>query len=249
MILGFAAILALAAALFVAVAWPRVDLRRRLEVEGIEDREAVEAYDRISRWPQFRLLRHLIVRELRRYRPQGVLADMGCGPGRLSVEIARAFPHLQTLGVDASEAMIRAAAANASSLGPSVQVRFLAGNVLDLPLQDEAIDFAISTLSLHHWSDAERGLSEIHRVLKPGGQLLLFDLRRDPRRLFYLLLRFAQACVVPAALRRAGEPVGSVLSSHTPRETDAYFSRSQFEQWRVRGGIGWMFVWGQKRDG
>lgn len=58
------------------------------------------------------------------------------------------------------------------------------GDVAGLPLPDGALDWAVSSLSLHHWSDPDRALGEICRVLKPGGQMLLFDLRRDPRRPF-----------------------------------------------------------------
>ena len=74
-------------------------------------------------------------------------------------------------------------------------------------------DTVVSTLSLHHWPDPKQALEEIHRVLKPGGQFLIFDLRRDARRFVYWLLRFAKIFVVPAAIRRVNEPVGSALAS------------------------------------
>lgn len=47
----------------------RVNLPRRASFEGIEDDEVVRAYDRISRWPQFKLLRQLSVLELKGHRP------------------------------------------------------------------------------------------------------------------------------------------------------------------------------------
>ena len=60
-----------------------------------------------------------------------------------------------------------------------------------------------------------RRLDEIHRILAPGGQLVLFDLRRDSPRAFLWLITFAQNVVLPSAIRRIGEPTGSLLASYT----------------------------------
>ena len=55
--------------------------------EGIDDAEIVKAYDRISHWPQFRVIRRVIIHELKRHHPQGTLVDVGCDPGYLLVEM------------------------------------------------------------------------------------------------------------------------------------------------------------------
>jgi len=41
-------------------------------------------------------------------------------------------------------------------------------------------------------------------------------------------------------------PLGSVLSSCTPSQVEEILKRSPFQEWRVQGGLGWMFVWGRK---
>ena len=225
----------------------RIQLPRKPGFEGIEDPEAAEAYDRISRWPQFRLLRHMFARRLANYQPQGTLVDIGCGPGLLTMLLARRYPHLHIVGVDAAEEMIRTAGANAASLGFSDRIEFQLGDVADLPLADGTVDFAVSTFSLHHWSDPVRGFSEIHRILKPGGQLLLFDFRRDTRRTFHWLLRFAQRMIIPAGLRHINEPLGSLLSSYTRSELQDLFVQLPFKEWKIDGGAVWAFVWAVKR--
>jgi hypothetical protein len=76
-------ILAVALALVVLIVfgYQRVSIARQASFEGIESPEVVNAYNRISRWPQFKFLRYLVVRELKTYHPSGVLVDVGCGPG------------------------------------------------------------------------------------------------------------------------------------------------------------------------
>jgi ubiquinone/menaquinone biosynthesis C-methylase UbiE len=220
----------------------RVAIPRRAGPEGLDTPEVAEAYDRISSWPQFRLLRSMVVRKLACLKPAGTLADIGCGPGRLAFLIARRFPGLHVIGVDTAGEMIQIARSSASAQGCSSRVQFRLGDVSNLPMPDRSLDLAVSMLSLHHWSDPMRGLTEIHRVLRPGGQLLLFDLRRDVRRLVYWLLTFAQHVVVPGALRRAQEPLGSVQSSYSLRELDDLLRRSPFQRYTVEGGPGWAFV-------
>jgi ubiquinone/menaquinone biosynthesis C-methylase UbiE len=230
-----------------AVGSPRTDALRRPGVEGIDDLDAARAYDMVSRWPQFRLLRRLIAAKLAKNLPTGLLADIGCGPGYLTTLIAKRYPSLRIVGVDAADEMIRAAEANAAQQGISDRVEYRQGDVGRLPLNDAELDFAISTLSLHHWSDPASAFDEVCRVLKPGGRMMLFDLRRDARRLVYWLFAFVQAAIVPAGLRRINEPMGSLLSSYALSELESMLSASRFEEWHVEGGVFWMFVWASKR--
>jgi ubiquinone/menaquinone biosynthesis C-methylase UbiE len=224
----------------------RISLSRKPGLEGIEDPEAAKAYDRISHWPQFRLLRRMIAGKLANYQPNGVLVDIGCGPGLLTMLIVQHQPGLHVIGIDASDEMVQTAANNATMLGFSNRADFRLGDVANLPISDSTVDFALSTLSLHHWSNPSRSLVEIHRILKPGGQLLLFDLRRDPRRVFYWLLKFAQGIVVPSGLRKIHEPLGSLLSSYTQAELQTLFIQLPFKEWKIESGAGWVFVWAAK---
>jgi SAM-dependent methyltransferase len=104
--------------------------------------------------------------------------EVGCGPGRLSILLARGHD-LDVTGLDLDPEMIRRARANAERAadndrgGPA----FLVGDVASLPFPDRSLDLVVSTLSSHHWSDPTAGLDEIGRVLRPDGRALIWDLR------------------------------------------------------------------------
>ena len=108
--------------------------------------------------------------------PGGKVLEVGSGPGRLAVRLARAAPGMTLTGADISAAMVERAARRAAGAGLSERVRCEVGDVAALPLSDGESDGVVSTLSLHHWSNPARGLAEIHRVLKPGGEARIYDL-------------------------------------------------------------------------
>ena len=108
--------------------------------------------------------------------PRGKLLEIGSGPGRLAVRLAREAPGMTLTGVDISDAMVERAARRAAGAGLSERVRFKVGDVAAMPLPDGEFDGVVSTLSLHHWPEPTHGLAEIHRVLKPGGEARIYDL-------------------------------------------------------------------------
>jgi SAM-dependent methyltransferase len=111
--------------------------------------------------------------------PDGArVLEVGCGPGRLSIRLARQHG-LEVTGLDLDPAMIERARANADRPGESDERRpsFLVGDVASLAFPDGSFDLVVSTLSLHHWADPAAGLAEIGRVLRPGARALVWDLR------------------------------------------------------------------------
>ena len=106
------------------------------------------------------------------------ILEIGCGPGRLSVRLARDHG-FDVTGLDLDPAMIERARANAAeATGEVRRPSFLVGDVASMSFPDRSFDLVVSTLSMHHWADPDAGLSEIARVLRPNGRALLWDFRR-----------------------------------------------------------------------
>jgi SAM-dependent methyltransferase len=108
--------------------------------------------------------------------PGGKVLEVGSGPGRLAVRLAREAPSMTLTGDDISDAMVERADRRAPRASLSERVRFEVGDVAALPLSEGESDGVVSTLSLHHWPNPVKGLAEIHRVLKPGGEARIYDL-------------------------------------------------------------------------
>jgi ubiquinone/menaquinone biosynthesis C-methylase UbiE len=105
-----------------------------------------------------------------------VVLDVGTGPGRVARLIAAACPTVEVEGIDLSPEMIARATSTAKTTSTR-NVRFQVGDVVTLPFADGSVELVVSTLSLHHWDDRAAGLSEIVRVLAPGGQGWIYDFR------------------------------------------------------------------------
>ncbi len=109
--------------------------------------------------------------------PSARVLEVGCGPGHLTVRMARDHD-LDVIGLDLDPQMIERARANADEhSGTDRSPTFVVGDVAALPFDDASFDIVVSTFSMHHWSDPPAGLREIERVLRPGGRALIWDLK------------------------------------------------------------------------
>jgi SAM-dependent methyltransferase len=112
----------------------------------------------------------------------GSVIELGAGNGLN-------FPHYpdavtEVVAIE-PEPTLRGAAETAAATAP-VPVRVLAGVADDLPLEDESVDAAVASLVLCSVPDQDRALSELHRVVRPGGELRFYEHvipDRQPKRL------------------------------------------------------------------
>lgn len=113
--------------------------------------------------------------------------DVCCGTGDLAFSMAR--QGATVTGLDFSRQMLNVARKRADDLtqdpsdttGPTDQPpTFIEGDAMQLPFQDASFDVLTMAYGLRNLSDWKKGLAECHRVLRPGGRMLILDFGKPP---------------------------------------------------------------------
>ncbi len=139
-----------------------------------------KSYDRsILQWMLFGPSHRVLIRRIQAVagnRPVRVL-DVGCGTGLFASRIKAALPRAEVWGVDlVSEMLARGAPRWRHHAGELQPVQ---GDSERLPFASGSFDFVTCANSFHHYPSQERAVIEMHRVLRPGGRLLIIDGYRD----------------------------------------------------------------------
>lgn len=104
-----------------------------------------------------------------------VFGDIGCGTGYLSASLLGLCRRL--VCVDRSPAMLRQARERLSQDPRGTVVELRRGELHELPIDDGELDGLVCGMVLHHVPRADDALAEMHRVLRPGGRVVVLDLK------------------------------------------------------------------------
>ena len=110
---------------------------------------------------------------LLRILPPLVVADLGAGEGLLSELLARRCK--KVIAVDNSEKIVAFGAAKARKNGLK-NLEFRQGDLQNPPVEANSVDLVILSQALHHAEQPAAALRSAHKILKPGGQILILDL-------------------------------------------------------------------------
>ncbi len=143
------------AAMFDAIA-PRYDLLNRVLSLGID-----------QSW------RKKAVAMLQDQEPRRIL-DVATGTADLAIEALKVNPE-KVIGVDISEEMLRVGRQKVLDLGEQDRIELRRGDSERLPFSDRQFDAAIVAFGVRNFENLNKGLAEIHRVLKPGGALVVLE--------------------------------------------------------------------------
>lgn len=172
----------------------------------------------------------------------GSALDVATGTGDLAFELAaRVGPQGEVVGSDFSERMLElarvkaAASAPRAGAGDSARLRFEAANALALPYADSSFDAATVGFGARNFSDLERGLREMARVVRPGGHVVVLEITTPtrPPLSYFFELWFDRA--VPSLGRLAGDPQAY---SYLPSSVRRFPGPRELAQLMWRCGLG-----------
>jgi len=102
--------------------------------------------------------------------------EVAPGPGYFAIELAK-LGNYKITGIDISKTFVDIASENARA--ESVEINFQHGNASSMPFEDNSFDLIVCRAAFKNFSDPVGALKEMRRVLRPGGQALIIDLRKD----------------------------------------------------------------------
>lgn len=135
------------------------------------------------------------------------LLDLSCGSGDLLAEIKKTYPSATLFGIDASEKLKDIAKQNART------AEIIVGDAHALPYRDNNFDIITCALAFHHYHDASQAAQEIFRVLKPNGELVVFDLAPETTSMQKLWNFFGSRVERGAHHFFSGDELGKLLFS------------------------------------
>lgn len=146
--------------------------------------KVLERFNRLAGTYDKSFLQGLVFRRshkrlLREINPDGDgkmrVLDVGCGTGELALKLSAKSQSIEIDGLDLSDKMIDEAKKKSENSG----IQFKTGSACSLPYADETFDVVTCAHSFHHYKDQKKAVSEMHRVLKVNGRLMLMDGSRD----------------------------------------------------------------------
>lgn len=149
----------------------RVIDRRRRESERYFDEVAERLGKNYVPGRSWEAIGHFLLRLV----PRINIADLGAGEGTLSQLLAERANKVYC--IDSSKSMVRIGTELAKKKNLSNLV-YKQGDIEKVPLPSKSVDLALMSQSLHHAQRPEKALTEAFRILKPGGQLVVLDLKK-----------------------------------------------------------------------
>jgi len=182
-----------------------------------------------------RLWRRRLGRIVARGRPRAIL-DLATGTGDMAIALARRIPGAHITGVDVSGGMLAIGRAKVARARLGGRIDLVEGAAEALPLPDNNFDAATAVFGVRNFSDIEKGLGEMHRVLRPKGMAYVMEFSTPRVRIFSYLYRWYFHRVVPA--------VGGWISgdrrayAYLPASVDEFPAPERFLEMMRRAGFG-----------
>ena len=166
------------------------------------------------------------------------ILDVATGTGDLALAAAKRFPDARIIGLDLSQAMLAIAKKKGR---PYPNIQWQQGEAEALPFDNHAFDVAMVAFGIRNFEHIEQGASELYRVLKPKGKLLILEfspLKKGP--IAWLFTRYFQYIVPIMGQLIAKNKTAytylpeSVRAFYSPEAVISLFAKQGFRQMKVQ---------------
>lgn len=208
--------------------------------QGVQGEFIVEMYDKMSR--KFRDIKLLQTNQIIKSGiTHGLALEIGPGPGYLGLEWLKKTNETNLMLLEISPDMITIAKKNTREYGFESRVKYILGNALLMPFNDNMFNGLFTSASLHEWEHPEKVLDEIYRILKPGGRFCITDLRRD----MSPVVKWVMKIMIKEKELKSGL-ISSVNAAYTIEEGRLILDRSKFNDYEVTQSVFGLDITGVK---
>jgi ubiquinone/menaquinone biosynthesis C-methylase UbiE len=217
-------------------------MQRTPEPEVMDDDAQARAYAEADfREPHDRFVA-LLHERLTDLRATGTALDLGCGPGDVTLRVARSLPGWHIDGIDASLAMLRYGRAAVESCGLGGRITLHYGYLPNAALPQASYDLVVSNSLLHHLEDPQTLWRSVLRWTQPGTAVFVMDLHRPESRTVAEDLVERYAAAEPAVLKR--DFINSLLAAYRAEEVREQLTGAGLSLEVAEVGNRHLAVWG-----
>ncbi|MCR4965123.1 MAG: bifunctional demethylmenaquinone methyltransferase/2-methoxy-6-polyprenyl-1,4-benzoquinol methylase UbiE [Bacteroidales bacterium] len=162
-------------------------------------------YDRLNHLLSLNTDRRWRRRAVRKLTPCKKALDVAVGTADLAIEIARQNKSEHITGIDLSEEMLRIGKDKIRKAQLESRIKLEQGSVLELPYSDEQFDAVTCAYGVRNFSDLEKGLQEMCRVLRQDGQLAILEFSYPDNSVIRFFYDFYFSKILPAIGRRVSK--------------------------------------------
>lgn len=208
-----------------------------VQVERMFDSIA-ENYDTLNRTMSMGIdisWRNKGISMLKKNSPQSIL-DIATGTGDLAIQAYDILKPQSILGIDISEGMMQVGRKKVEKAGLSNIITFEKQDCLALDLEDNSFDAAMVAFGIRNFENLDKGLQEILRVLKPGGQLMILELstpQRFPMKQGYWMY---SRLFIPTIGRLISKD--KTAYSYLPKSIEAFIQEKEMTNTLLKNGFG-----------
>ena len=164
------------------------------------------------------------------------ILDVATGTGDMILEIiSRRLPDVRVMGVDFSRRMLELGRRKIRPRDCNQTVSFHLGNGENLPLADMSFECATCAFGVRNYANVKLGLREMHRVLKPGGRVVILEFSMPANSILRRVYNWYFGLVLPK--------VGNLISGHDeaynylPESVMEFPDQNEFANWVKEAGF------------